>query len=50
MWETLSNVEGDGCFVDANLQTIPPVSEQPSASAPNTASALPTGISQEDQE
>ncbi|KXJ17639.1 ubiquitin carboxyl-terminal hydrolase MINDY-1 isoform X2 [Exaiptasia diaphana] len=49
MWETLSNVEGDGCFVDANLQTIP-VSQQPSAEAANAGSKLPTGISQEDQD
>lgn len=52
MWETLSNVEGDGCFVDANFKTLttsPPV--VPSV-APNIAQPPPptAGITQEDQE
>ena len=51
MWETLSNVEGDGYFVDANFRTIPP-SQPPPPPVPNTTPKLSssTGISQEDQE
>ncbi|KAK3740803.1 hypothetical protein QZH41_010088 [Actinostola sp. cb2023] len=51
MWETLSNVEGDGYFVDANFRTIPP-SQPPPPPVPNMTPKLSssTGISQEDQD
>ncbi|EDO33166.1 predicted protein, partial [Nematostella vectensis] len=50
VWETLSNVEGDGCFVDANFRTVtqPQAVVQPIPAPP--AAGADAGISQEDQD
>ena len=52
MWETLSNVEGDGYFVDPTFKTLPTSQPVVPTSAPNTAHSPPTNasITQEDQE
>jgi len=36
IWETLSNIEGDGLFVDSTFVTVPPKPAPPVTVAPNT--------------
>ncbi|XP_031564281.1 ubiquitin carboxyl-terminal hydrolase MINDY-1-like [Actinia tenebrosa] len=52
MWESLSNVEGDGYFVDANFKTLSTSQPVVPAAAPNIAEQPPptAGITQEDQD
>ena len=46
IWESLTNVEGDGVFVDAEFRSLPVVSSEPKpATVP-----LSEQLSQEDQE
>ena len=47
IWESLTNVEGDGFFVDAEFRSLPVVSSEPLQPAPVPLSEQ---LSQEDQE
>ena len=47
IWESLTNVEGDGFFVDAEFRSLPVVSSEPPQPTPVPLSQQ---LSQEDQE
>lgn len=47
IWESLTNVEGDGFFVDTEFRSLPVVSSEPPQPAPVPLSQQ---LSQEDQE